>query len=62
MNLKPYAKTVVAATIAGLTALQAAISDDTVTRSEWVAIGLATLTAIGVFFWPNKTADSDTEV
>jgi hypothetical protein len=51
-----YAKFIVAAAVAGLTALAAALTDDTVTNAEWVTIGLATLGAVGVFFVPNRPA------
>lgn len=42
-KLKPYRKAVVAALIAGLTALYTALSDDVITASEWVVIALALL-------------------
>lgn len=50
-----YAKTIVAVLVAGLTAATTALSDDQITRPEWVVIGLAALGAIGVFAVPNKT-------
>lgn len=49
-----YAKTVVAALVAVLTALYAAVTDNTVTAQEWVTIALAALTAVGVYLVPNK--------
>lgn len=49
-----YAKFLVAAGVAGLTALAAAITDDHVTNAEWIAIGLAGLGALGVYLVPNK--------
>jgi hypothetical protein len=49
-----YAKFLVAAAIAGLTALASALTDDHVTNGEWVVIGLAALGALGVYFVPNK--------
>ncbi|MDQ3577546.1 MAG: hypothetical protein M3443_08075 [Actinomycetota bacterium] len=52
-NLKPYAKTVVAAAIAGLTILHAAITDG-VTGQEWVQIALAVLGVLGVYAATNK--------
>lgn len=54
MKLGPYAKSVVAALLAGAYALQAAISDENVTNTEWVAIGIAVLTAVGVYAVPNR--------
>jgi hypothetical protein len=51
-----YAKFFVAAGIAGLTALAAATTDDHITNSEWVAVGLAVLGAVGVYVVPNKPA------
>lgn len=54
--IKKYAKTVVATVIAVAYALQAALTDDTVTSSEWVGIGLALLTALGVWAVPNATS------
>lgn len=56
MKLAPYAKFIVAALVAALTALYAALSDDVVTTSEWVAIVLAGLGAVGVWAVPNKPA------
>jgi hypothetical protein len=49
-----YAKTIVAVVLGALYALQAALSDNHVTNTEWVAIAVAALTAIGVFVTPNK--------
>lgn len=51
-----YAKFIVAALIAGATTLQAAVTDDAVTSQEWIAIALAALAAVGVYFVPNKPA------
>ena len=50
------AKTIVAALLAGAYALQAAITDDVVTDTEWFGIGLAVLTALGVWAVPNARA------
>ena len=49
-----YAKFIVAGLVAGLVTLQSAITDDTITTAEWVAIGLAVLGALGVWAVPNK--------
>jgi hypothetical protein len=59
MKLGSYAKTIVAGVLAAAYTLQAALTDDTVTTTEWVGIGLAVLTALGVYITPNSTkADS----
>lgn len=42
-KLKQYRKAIVAAGIAGLTALYAAMADDVITSGEWVLIALAIL-------------------
>jgi hypothetical protein len=55
MKVPEYAKTVVAAVVAGGTAVGAAITDSTITGNEWVAIGLAVLTALGVYAVPNAS-------
>lgn len=52
-----YAKFIVAAAMAGLVALQTAITDDQITTSETVTIVLAALSALGVLLVPNKPAD-----
>ncbi|MGW9196043.1 hypothetical protein [Micromonospora chersina] len=58
MKLKPYAKAIVGAAVAGLTALGAALTDDQVTTVEWVGVAVATLAALGVVWAvPNKPAE-----
>lgn len=52
-----YAKFLVAFAAAALVAAQTAITDDTITASEWVTIALAGLGAVGVWLVPNKPAD-----
>jgi hypothetical protein len=54
VKIAKYWKTVVAALVAGGTIAQAALTDDTITSGEWVAIGLAVLGALGVWAVPNK--------
>lgn len=49
------AKFVVAAVTAALIAVGAALTDDTITRAEWVTIGLAALGSLGVWAVPNRT-------
>jgi peptidoglycan/LPS O-acetylase OafA/YrhL len=53
-KLKPYAKAIVAVLVAGVVALQAALTDGTVTDDEWKAIAAAVVTAVLVYFVPNK--------
>jgi hypothetical protein len=52
----PYAKSISAALVTGLGSLyQALDGDGHVTGQEWVAVAMATLTALGVVFAvPNK--------
>lgn len=58
MNLKPYAKAIVGAAVAGLTALGTALTDDRVTTVEWVGVAVATLGALGIVYAvPNKPAE-----
>lgn len=58
MNLAPYAKAVVGAVVAGLGVLLTALDDDAVSASEWVAVAIATLTALAaVWAVPNRPAD-----
>lgn len=49
---KRYGKTAIACLVLGATALQAALSDDTVTPQEWLAIAIVALGPVGVFFAP----------
>lgn len=51
-----YAKSLVAVVVAVLTAVGAALTDDTVTDDEKKAIFAAFLTAVLVYFVPNKPA------
>lgn len=53
-----YAKLVVAAVAAGAVALQAALTDSTVTGQELLAVLLAALGAAGVWAVPNKPTSS----
>lgn len=50
----PYAKFFVAVLGALATAVSAAVTDETITSSEWVIILLAGLTAAGVYLYPNR--------
>lgn len=58
MKVAKYAKTIVAATVAGSTALAVAMGDDTLSTTEGVAVALAVLGALGVYVVPN-TRDTD---
>lgn len=54
MTLAPYAKAITAALVAALTCLGTALTDGTVTASDWVAVALALLTALyAVWAVPN---------
>ncbi len=48
-----YSKALVPAVVAGLLALQAAITDDVVTRPELLAVLAAVLSGLGVYATPN---------
>ncbi|MEO3929960.1 hypothetical protein ABGB07_39835 [Micromonosporaceae bacterium B7E4] len=53
MKVSKYAKTIVAAVVAGGTALTVAMGDDTLSTTEAVTIALAVLGALGVYVVPN---------
>jgi hypothetical protein len=53
MKVPEYAKTVVATVTAGATVLGSALTDNNISGTEWVGIGLAVLTALGVYAVPN---------
>lgn len=48
MNLGKYTKSVVAALLAGLGALQVALLDNVVTQNEWITVGAAALASLGL--------------
>jgi peptidoglycan/LPS O-acetylase OafA/YrhL len=52
-KLSARGKHVTAAVVAGLVALQAAVTDDGVTAAEWVGIAVAVAGALGVYAMPN---------
>lgn len=55
-SIAPYRKAIVAAIVAGLTALYAALQDDVVTSSEWVYIAIAVFGSGGTTYAvPNST-------
>lgn len=49
-NPATYAKAIVSAAIAGLTALGTALTDGDVTGQEWTGIAVATLAALGIVY------------
>jgi hypothetical protein len=56
-----HRKSIVAVVLAAAYAVQAALSDNTITGTEWVGIGTTVLTAIGVYFFKNEPkTDRDT--
>lgn len=60
-QLKPIAKAITAAVIAGLGALSTALTDELVTGPEWITVAVATLTALGgTWLVPNTPADDMT--
>lgn len=57
--IKPYRKAVVAALIAGFTALGVALGDDVISRAEWIGAVIAALSALGITYMvPNRPKDS----
>ncbi|MEV2236712.1 hypothetical protein [Micromonospora sp. NPDC049891] len=53
MKVGRYAKTIVAAVVAGATALTVAMGDDVLTTTEGITVALAVLGAFGVYVVPN---------
>lgn len=53
MKISAYAKFIVAAIVAGGTALTVALGDNTITTTEGVTVALAILGALGVYVVPN---------
>lgn len=54
-KVAPYAKAIIAALIAGLSALAAGLEDNSLTSQEWITIALAFVVALGaVFAVPNR--------
>lgn len=51
-----YAKAIVAALLAAANALQAAITDENVTQTEWIGIVVSVITVVGVYLVPNQPA------
>ena len=57
MKIKPYAKAIVGAAVAGLTALGTAMSDGQVTGEDWTRVVVAALVSLGlVYAVPNRPA------
>lgn len=61
MKIAKYAKTIVAAIVAGATALTVAMGDDTLTATEGIAVALAILGALGVYVVPNAKDEQRTD-
>lgn len=61
MKLGKYAKAIVAAVVAGGTALGTALADDVVTTGEWVGVALAVLGALGITYVVPNAKVSDVE-
>ena len=57
-SIAPYAKAVIGALIAGLTAIGTALTDGGISPAEWVAAAIAFLVALGgVYAIPNSDTD-----
>lgn len=57
-KLSPYRKSIAAALGAAAMALQAALTDGRIESVEWWAIGIAVLTALGVYQVENRPTPS----
>jgi hypothetical protein len=58
LNIQPYLKAVVSLLVTLLYAVQAALSDGTITNTEWWGIAAGVLTSLGVYAVPNKPASN----
>ncbi len=58
MKVASYVKTIVAVVGAAVVAVQAAITDGSITPSEAVQVALAVLAALGVYALPNAPKES----
>lgn len=62
MSIGLYMKAIVGGAVAGLTALATAMSDDTVTRTEWIGVAVAFVGALGiVYVTPNRRPVEESE-
>lgn len=61
MKVSRYGKFIVAAVIAGASALTVALGDDTISATEGITVALAILGALGVYVVPNAPKDSLTQ-
>ena len=57
-KLSPYRKSIMAALGAAALAVQTALTDGKIESAEWWIIGIAVLTALGVYQLENKPAPS----
>jgi hypothetical protein len=55
-KLPEYWKAIVAVVGAVAVAVQAALTDSTITSAEWLTIAIAAITAVGVYAKANKAA------
>lgn len=60
MKIGSYAKSIVAAVVAGSTSLGTALADDTVTSGEWLGVALAVFGALGIVAAVPNARTSDT--
>lgn len=58
LKLSPYFKSIAAALGAAVIAVQAALTDGEITSAEWLTIGIAVLTTLGVFQVENRPVPS----
>lgn len=57
--MSKYAKSLIAALLAGLGSLQVALDDNVITQSEWVKVAIATAAALGLVWGiPNAPKDA----
>ncbi len=59
MQISKYWKSVLATVGAVVVAAEAVVDDAVVTDNEWVNLGIAALTAVGVFLVPNRDAGTN---
>lgn len=55
-----YRKFIIAVVSAAAVALTTALSDNVISKPEWIVIGVAVLGAVGVYAAPNKTTEPGT--
>ncbi len=60
--MSKYAKFIVAAALAFLYTVQAGLSDQTMTNTEWVAAATQAVAALAVYLVPNRDPNTDNTV